>query len=82
MNLGVPIVCNCGVGDVDEIMNECMPELLIKEFSLNEYQRVIDIILKENKFDTKKIIETSNNYYSLEKGIEKYSSIYRKVLEQ
>ena len=82
MNLGVPIVCNSGVGDVDEIMNECMPELLIKEFSSNEYQRVIDIILNENEFDTKKIIETSNNYYSLEKGIEKYSSIYRKVLEQ
>ena len=82
MNLGIPIVCNSGIGDVDEIMNKCMPELIIKEFSSNEYQRVIDIILNENKFDTKKIIETSYNYYSLEKGIEKYSSIYKKVLEQ
>ena len=82
MNLGIPIVCNSGIGDVDEIMNECMPELLIKEFSSNEYQRVIDIILNDNKFDKKKIIETSHNYYSLEKGIEKYSSIYKKVLEQ
>ena len=44
MSLGVPIICNSGVGDVDEIMNECMPELLVKEFNSNEYERVIDLI--------------------------------------
>ena len=32
MNLGIPIICNSGVGDVDGIMKECMPELLVKDF--------------------------------------------------
>ena len=27
-----PLICNSGVGDVDEIMEQCIPELLIKEF--------------------------------------------------
>ena len=36
MNLGIPIICNSGVGDVDEIMEKSMTELLVKEFSNKE----------------------------------------------
>ena len=46
MNLGIPIICNSGVGDVDQIMDQCMPELLITDFSSKEYNRVIELILK------------------------------------
>ena len=80
MNLGIPVICNVGVGDVDEIMNECMPELLIKEFTKNEYQRVIDLIINHYKPNQKRIIETSHNYYSLEKGIRKYKEVYKSIL--
>lgn len=80
MNLGIPIICNDGVGDVEEIMNECMPELLIKEFSEKEYQRVINLILNDYQVDSKNIINTSHQYYSLEKGVEKYSSVYNSIL--
>ena len=33
MNMGIPIICNAGVGDVDSIMNQSMPEYLINEFT-------------------------------------------------
>ena len=81
MNLGIPIICNSGVGDVDEIMNECMPELLVKEFTKNEYKRVIDLIINNYKPNQKRIIETSFNYYSLEKGIAKYKEVYQSILD-
>jgi glycosyltransferase involved in cell wall biosynthesis len=80
MNLGIPIICNDGVGDVEEIMNDCMPELLIKEFSKKEYLKVIGLILNDYQVDSKKIITTSHQYYSLEKGVEKYSSVYNSIL--
>ena len=80
MNLGVPIICNSGVGDVDEIMEESMPELLVKEFSNKEYARVIDLITNNFKPNQKSIIETSHSYYSLEKGIEKYKEVYKEIL--
>ena len=80
MNLGIPIICNSGVGDVDEIMEKSMPELLVKEFSNNEYERVIDLITNNYKPNQKTIIETSNSYYSLEKGVEKYKEVYKEVL--
>ena len=80
MNLGIPIVCNSGVGDVDEIMGKSMPELLVKDFSNNEYDRVIDLITNNYKPNQKSIVETSHSYYSLEKGVEKYKEVYKKIL--
>ena len=80
MNLGIPIICNAGVGDVDEIMEKSMPELLVKEFSNKEYERVIDLINNNYKPNQKTIIETSHSYYSLEKGVEKYKEVYLKIL--
>jgi len=80
MNLGIPIICNSGVGDVDEIMEKSMPELLVKDFSNNEYERVIDLITNNYKPNQKTIIETSHSYYSLEKGVEKYKEVYQEIL--
>ena len=80
MNLGIPIICNNNVGDVDQIMEESMPELLINEFSKIEYQRVINLILDNYQIDAAKIIKTSHEYYSLEKGVKKYSSVYKNIL--
>ena len=80
MNLGIPIICNSGVGDVDEIMDKSMPELIVKDFSNNEYERVIDLITNNYKPNQKVIIETSHNYYSLEKGVEKYKEVYHEIL--
>ena len=82
MNLGIPIICNSGVGDVDEIMEKSMPELLVKDFSNNEYDRVIDLITNNYKPNQKTIIETSHSYYSLEKGVEKYKEVYKEILAE
>ena len=80
MNLGIPIICNSGVGDVDEIMGKSMPELLVKDFSNNEYDRVIDLITNNYQPNQKSIIETSHSYYSLEKGVDKYKEVYKEIL--
>ena len=80
MNLGIPIICNSGVGDVNEIMEKSMPELIVKEFSNKEYERVIDLITNNYKPNQKTIIEISHSYYSLEKGVEKYKEVYHEIL--
>ena len=80
MNLGIPIICNTGVGDVEKIMNECMPELLVNELNKKEYNRIINLILNNYKFDQQKILKTSVKYYSLTNGIKKYTDIYTQIL--
>ena len=59
MNLGIPIICNSGVGDVDKIMEKSMPELLVKEFSNKEYERLIDLITNNYKPNQKLSLKLS-----------------------
>ncbi len=80
MNLGVPIICNSEVGDVEMIMNKVMPELLVKSFDEKEYEKVIDAL--SQPIDTQKIIATSLDYYSLKNGVEKYNQIYQQVINK
>ena len=80
MNLGIPIICNTGVGDVDNIMKECMPELLVKDFEKNEYERIVNLILDNYKPNKEKIVNTSHQYYSLEQGVERYKEVYKEIL--
>ena len=80
MNLGIPVICNNGVGDVEEIMNQCMPELLVEKFSKKEFNRIIDHIINDYKIEKNKIIKVSHKYFSLSIGTEKYSSIYSQIL--
>ena len=80
MSLGIPIICNIGVGDVDIIMKKCMPELLIKEFSDKEYKRVLNLVFDNYIINKSKIINTSKAYFSLSQGVNKYLNIYSKVL--
>ena len=80
MNLGIPIICNSGVGDVDAIMQECMPELLIKNFEKKEYERIVDLILDDYKPNKEKIVKTSHQYYSLEQGVKRYKEVYHEIL--
>ena len=81
MNMGIPIVCNSGVGDVDIVMNKVMPELLVDNFNKNSYEQVADSLKEfvKNK-DIDKIVKTSVDYFSLEKGIESYFQVYQSVL--
>tara|TARA_X000000950_G_scaffold231669_1_gene280289 strand:+ start:2062 stop:2895 length:834 start_codon:yes stop_codon:yes gene_type:complete len=81
MNLGIPIICNSGVGDVDEVMKTSMPDLLVKTFSNREYQRILELILYNFTTKSEKIIQTSHNYFSLNKGVRKYLDIYNQILK-
>ncbi len=81
MNLGIPIICNKGVGDVDTVMKEVDNNLIVNDFSDKEYERIANYVINYNA-DTKKIIETSHHYYSLEKGIDSYFKIYNQLVEK
>lgn len=82
MNLGIPVICNSGVGDTDVVMNEVEPKLLVKEFSEVEYSRVLTEIekvgYKSEEFKSQ-LKQTATKYFSLEKGIEKYFQIYQSI---
>jgi len=80
MGLGIPIICNSGIGDVDSIVNNSNCGFIINHFTEHEYRQVIDKIVHHFKFDESEIVEGAFKYFSLEKGIEKYYATYKELL--
>ena len=80
MSLGIPIVCNKGVGDVDDIMSSCMPNLLVNNFSEDEFNRVIKKIINNDLPSKIKIKKYAEDNLSLHIGVKKYLKTYNKIL--
>jgi len=78
MGMGLPHICNAGVGDVDDIIDE-KAGVLIKTLSTAEYERAIQKLFSTS-FDKNYIRLRSEEIYSLSAGVEKYREIYLKVL--
>ena len=80
MAMGIPIITNSGIGDSDQIIKDSGGGLLINSFTKEEYKKIINKIDVLLKTDKERIMETAQNYFSLEKGIELYQSVYDKVI--
>jgi glycosyltransferase involved in cell wall biosynthesis len=77
MAMGIPIVCNNGVGDVDEIVVKHQSGIIVRYF--DHQSAIAEMILRD--MDQQKIRTGAISYFSLEKGIEQYSKIYSKLLD-
>ena len=81
MGLSIPIICNSGVGDVDEIVNATQCGELVNSFDEKEYQRIVDSLEQIVRIDKFAITSGAESYYSLLKGVEKYAGVYKYCLE-
>jgi hypothetical protein len=79
MSLGIPIVCNDGIGDTTEILNKYKAGLTVAIFSVTEYDSVIHRLLT-TEFDTKLIQAGAHQEYNLQDGIVAYKKTYDKLL--
>jgi glycosyltransferase involved in cell wall biosynthesis len=80
MGMGVPIICNSGVGDVQEITEDTSCGFCLNNFTEAELQRAAENFDKLLTIPKEQIRAGALKYYSLEKGIEKYAGVYAKLL--
>lgn len=82
---GLPVVSNCGIGDLDEMIETDKVGALIDDFTKNNYLESLQKI-NELRKDTNLVENckaTANRRFDLEKvGGEKYRSLYRQLLSQ
>jgi glycosyltransferase involved in cell wall biosynthesis len=78
MGMGIPVICNGGVGDVDMLIKNTRAGVLINNFTTKEYLKVIDNLSKLN-ITPEQIREIAIQLFSLEKGVAKYANIYKKL---
>lgn len=78
MALGIPIICNSGVGDTDAIVQKYNAGEIISTLNEESYSQTL---LDPNAYDFSVIRKGAEDVYSLEKGVEKYYGVYRFVLD-
>ena len=76
MGMGIPIICNSGVGDVGQIMAEMCPQAVTSGFANTDYERILNHIDQILALDSDTIRQTAQKYYSLEEGVKRYAEVY------
>ncbi len=79
LSLGIPVICNDGVGDVRSIMNNVEGGFVLKGFSKQDFQQAIDSIPRLLKMDPRSIRDRARLIFDLNYGIDKYLSVYQKI---
>lgn len=77
MAMGIPIVCNSGVGDTDKIIMDSSAGKVLQKLDTENFERCH---LDPSKYDKTKIRAGAEKWYSLEDGVEKYYVIYESLL--
>jgi len=79
MAMGIPVITNAGVGDLEEIIEKYNSGVVLKQLSDKQFFQTAEGLLKENKFDKKLIREGAAKFYNLENSITIYHEIYSVV---
>ena len=82
LGMGIPIIANTGVGDVDAIIQTNKLGLLVNNFSSIEFENIINNLDKLNDISKEHLHETANSLFSLEAGVKKYELVYKKLLKE
>ena len=81
MAMGIPLITNSGVGDVETIVNRYNSGIVIKEFNETEFTNAALKIATGQQYNTAGIRQGAKEFYSLDNAIEKYISIYNRILQ-
>ncbi len=80
MAMGIPVITNTGVGDVEEITAKYKAGIVLKNLNFDEYERICKLIAERKIFDQQEIINGAIEYYDLDSAIQKYLWVYKKIL--
>ncbi len=80
MSMGIPIICNSGVGDTDFVVEKYQSGMLIDVNNPESFNDVIENFEQLKQLSGSRITEGACDFFSLEKGVEKYTEIYRNLI--
>jgi hypothetical protein len=82
MAMGIPVITNHGIGDVDEIITKYNSGYLTDDFSDVAFNKVVDKIAAGNFFDKNNIRAGAQDFYSLDIAVERYRNVYAKIFAE
>jgi glycosyltransferase involved in cell wall biosynthesis len=82
MGMGIPIICNTGVGDIARIMDDARAGIALEAFNTSAYQQACQQFDRIRALPAHHIKKGAATWYSLEEGVKRYAEVYRKLLHQ
>jgi glycosyltransferase involved in cell wall biosynthesis len=76
--MGIPVICNAGVGDAALIMKNPATGIVIPSMMTHHFEAAAKQ-LADSDFSKKYTREVAENYFSLDRGVEKYHKIYESL---
>ncbi|MBK9638565.1 MAG: glycosyltransferase [Bacteroidetes bacterium] len=81
LSMGIPVICNTGIGDTDEMIISSQSGVICKSFDEKEYDRCSEEILNLEKTLDKELTRSKAiELFSLENGVNCYHAIYQKLI--
>jgi glycosyltransferase involved in cell wall biosynthesis len=79
MAMGIPLVCNAGVGDTDFVVNKYRSGYVIESLNSVSYEQNVN---SEVVFEKADIQFGADNFFALSQGVSRYLKVYQSVLQK
>ncbi len=79
MSMGIPLITNSGVGDLDQIIMSTHSGTIVKQFNEENYQMAAESISALLNTDPLHIRNECKKYYALDTAVKKYADIYHLI---
>lgn len=82
MAMGIPVICNDRVGDVEDIVNSTGSGYVVHGFRSSDFEKAVEQIPFLLKSDRNAIRSKAKELYSLDVNIPKYVKCYKELLPE
>ncbi len=76
LGMGIPVITNAGVGDVEQLFHEANIGILLMSFAEESMHGAIDRLPELQNYSKESIRQLAFKYFDLKKGIDEYKKIY------
>jgi len=80
LSMGIPVLSNSGVGDVEDIVKKADAGFIVHDFNESDFEKAIYCIPYLLKKNPEEIRNAVKGMYSLGRGVELYADCYRNIL--
>ena len=77
--VGIPVICNSGVGDTDELVKRVKGGFIIREINQRTLSETLNKLESINKQGGKRLREESRIFFGLEHALKLYNKVYNEI---
>lgn len=83
LSMGLPVICNRGVGDTDRVIKEIDSSLIVNDLNTSSYQAVARVFSDTGFRDSlsRQCRPTAKKWFDVNQGIASYNNIYNDIIK-